>query len=69
MEDAIRCLTLSEQGAKKYLKLAKASPSGHRFQPGIEWEVLHTDAVVLLGLTHALGYDIPLRRVVVSFVG
>ena len=57
MEDATRCLALSEQGAKKHLKLAKALPSGHRFQPGIEWEVLHTDAVVLLGLTHALRYD------------
>ncbi|KAL4064823.1 hypothetical protein V8B97DRAFT_1986391 [Scleroderma yunnanense] len=54
MEDATRCLALSEQGAKKYLKLAKSLPAGHRFQPGIEWEVLHTDAVVLLGLTHAL---------------
>ncbi|KAG6334988.1 hypothetical protein ID866_4102 [Astraeus odoratus] len=54
MEAATHSLALSEQGAKKYMKLARSSSSGHRFQPGIEWEVLHTDAVVLLGLTHAL---------------
>lgn len=54
MEDAAQCLEASQAGSKKYMKLAK-SPS-HRFSPGIEWEILHTDAVLLLGLTHALRF-------------
>ncbi|KAF9220192.1 hypothetical protein BS17DRAFT_788069 [Gyrodon lividus] len=54
MEDATECLALSEQVAKRQIKLAKASPSPHRFPPGTEWEVIHTDALVFLGLTHAL---------------
>ncbi|KAI6115400.1 outer membrane protein Iml2/Tetratricopeptide repeat protein 39 [Pisolithus croceorrhizus] len=54
MEDAVKCLTLAEQGARKRMKLAKSSTPSHRFQSGIEWEVLHTDTIVLLGLTHAL---------------
>ncbi|KIJ59698.1 hypothetical protein HYDPIDRAFT_140301 [Hydnomerulius pinastri MD-312] len=54
MEEAGECLALSEAGAKKMIKLAKASNSPHRLQPGLEWEVIHTDAVVLLGLTHVL---------------
>ncbi|KAI5986667.1 outer membrane protein Iml2/Tetratricopeptide repeat protein 39 [Pisolithus albus] len=54
MEDAVKCLTLAEQGARKHMKLAKSSTPCHRFRSGIEWEVLHTDTVVLLGLTHAL---------------
>ncbi|KAH7889192.1 outer membrane protein Iml2/Tetratricopeptide repeat protein 39 [Phlebopus sp. FC_14] len=54
MEEATACLALSEAGAKKQIKLAKASTSPHRFSPGMEWEVIHSDAVLLLGLTHAL---------------
>ncbi|KAF8838754.1 hypothetical protein BDN67DRAFT_933260 [Paxillus ammoniavirescens] len=54
MEDASDCLALAEQVAKKQIKVAKASKSPHRFPAGMEWEVIHTDAVVLLGLTHAL---------------
>lgn len=54
MEDATQCLEASQAGAKKYMKLAKSLKCAHRFTPGIEWEVLHTDAVLLLGLTHAL---------------
>ncbi|KAF8548584.1 hypothetical protein OG21DRAFT_1516159 [Imleria badia] len=54
MEDATRCLESSQAGAKKYIKLAKSYKPCHRFTPGMEWEVLHTDAVLLLGLTHAL---------------
>ncbi|KIK19843.1 hypothetical protein PISMIDRAFT_682759 [Pisolithus microcarpus 441] len=54
MEDAVKCLTLAEQGARKHMKLAKSSTPSHRFRSGIEWEVLHTDTVVLLGVTHAL---------------
>lgn len=55
MEEATRCLTASEVGAKKQARAAKSLPSVHRFDAGIEWEVTHADAVVLLGLTHALG--------------
>jgi tetratricopeptide (TPR) repeat protein len=54
MEEATRCLTASEAGAKKQARAAKSLPSIHRFDAGIEWEVMHADAVVLLGLTHAL---------------
>lgn len=46
MSEASRCLALSEAGAKKKLKTAKGS--------ALEWEILHADAVVLLGLTNAL---------------
>lgn len=56
MEDATRCLETSQAEAKKYIKLAKSFKPSHRFTPGTEWEVLHTDVVLLLGLTHALRY-------------
>ncbi|KAG2150637.1 outer membrane protein Iml2/Tetratricopeptide repeat protein 39 [Suillus bovinus] len=55
MDEATRCLTASEAGAKKQARAAKSLPSIHRFDAGMEWEVMHADAVVLLGLTHALG--------------
>ncbi|KAF7986637.1 hypothetical protein HWV62_26454 [Athelia sp. TMB] len=42
MAEASRCLALAEAGAKR------------RRGDGVEWEVLHADAVVLLGLTNAL---------------
>ncbi|KAG9313319.1 hypothetical protein JVU11DRAFT_5623 [Chiua virens] len=54
MDDATQCLEASQAGSKKFMKLAKSYKPSHRFTPGIEWEVLHTDAVLLLGLTHAL---------------
>ncbi|KAG2157029.1 outer membrane protein Iml2/Tetratricopeptide repeat protein 39 [Suillus clintonianus] len=54
MDEATRCLTASEAGAKKQARAAKSLPSNHRFDAGMEWEVMHADAVVLLGLTHAL---------------
>ncbi|KAG1827373.1 outer membrane protein Iml2/Tetratricopeptide repeat protein 39 [Suillus subaureus] len=54
MEEATRCLTASEAGAKKQARAARSLPSVHRFDAGTEWEVMHADAVVLLGLTHAL---------------
>ncbi|KIK39840.1 hypothetical protein CY34DRAFT_88473 [Suillus luteus UH-Slu-Lm8-n1] len=55
MDEATRCLTASEAGAKKQARAAKSLPSVHRFDAGMEWEIMHADAVVLLGLTHALG--------------
>ncbi|KAH7923486.1 hypothetical protein BV22DRAFT_1196685 [Leucogyrophana mollusca] len=54
MTEATRCLTLSEAGARKQMKAAKSAASSTRFQAGLEWEIMHSDAVVLLGLTHAL---------------
>jgi hypothetical protein len=54
--EASKCLAPSETGAKKKLKVARESRGTHRFQPGLEWEVLQADAVVLLGLTNALRY-------------
>ncbi|KDQ54513.1 hypothetical protein JAAARDRAFT_38183 [Jaapia argillacea MUCL 33604] len=55
MLEATRCLTLSESGAKKQMKAARySSTTTGRFVPGLEWELLHADAVILLGLTHAL---------------
>lgn len=56
MAEASRLLALSEAGAKKQLKLAKYSSQTTQFPPGTEWELLHSDAVILLGLTHALRY-------------
>ncbi|KAI0636592.1 outer membrane protein Iml2/Tetratricopeptide repeat protein 39 [Trametes polyzona] len=54
MVEASRLLALAEAGAKKQLKLAKSSEKTTQFPPGTEWELLHSDAVILLGLTHAL---------------
>lgn len=53
MAEATRCLTLSEAGARSQQKAPK-SRANQRFPPGLEWEILNADAVVLLGLTHAL---------------
>ncbi|KAI8989806.1 outer membrane protein Iml2/Tetratricopeptide repeat protein 39 [Trametes punicea] len=55
MAEASRLLALAEAGAKKQLKFAKSSATKTtQFPPGTEWELLHSDAVILLGLTHAL---------------
>ncbi|KAM5532321.1 Outer membrane protein Iml2/Tetratricopeptide repeat protein 39 [Ganoderma adspersum] len=54
MAEASRLLTACETGAKKQLKLAKYSSQTTQFPPGTEWELLHSDSVILLGLTHAL---------------
>ena len=55
MAEASRLLALAEAGMKKQLKLAKYAPAkASQFPPGTEWELLHSDSVILLGLTHAL---------------
>ncbi|KAI0077111.1 hypothetical protein K474DRAFT_1662044 [Panus rudis PR-1116 ss-1] len=54
VSDAAERLAQSEAGAKKQLKAAKSTPSNTRFPPGTEWELLHSDAVILHGITHAL---------------
>ncbi|CAL1705498.1 unnamed protein product [Somion occarium] len=51
---AAELLALSEAGAKKELKAAKTASSASRFPAGTEWELLHSDAVILHGITHAL---------------
>ncbi|KAH9952147.1 hypothetical protein B0H21DRAFT_817869 [Amylocystis lapponica] len=53
MTEAARCLSLSEAGSKKQLKLSKSSKTTTQFPPGTEWELLNSDAVILLGLNHA----------------
>jgi hypothetical protein len=62
MSEATRCLSLAEAGAKKQMKIAKSAKQAHRFPAGIEWEIVHADAVVLLGLTNALRYVVRGKR-------
>ncbi|PCH37913.1 hypothetical protein WOLCODRAFT_135919 [Wolfiporia cocos MD-104 SS10] len=52
--EAQRCLALSEAGSKKQAKASKSAKPTTQFPPGTEWELLHSDAVILLGLNHAL---------------
>ncbi|KAG6911431.1 hypothetical protein DXG01_016528 [Tephrocybe rancida] len=54
LAEATRCLTLSEAGARRQMKSAIKAHPNQRFTPGLEWEILNADAVVLLGLTNAL---------------
>ncbi|KAF7358809.1 Mitochondrial outer membrane protein IML2 [Mycena sanguinolenta] len=65
MGEAARLLALSEAGSKKAVAESKKTGAGAgalggkgdgggRFAPGLEYEILQADAVVLLGLTHAL---------------
>lgn len=53
IEEANRCLALAEAGTRKFTK-SKKHVENHRFHPGVEWEILNADTVVLLGLLHAL---------------
>ena len=52
--EAERCLSLAEAGAKKRNKSLKPSRPSGNFAPGLEWEILQADAVVLQGMVHAL---------------
>ncbi|KAG6897584.1 hypothetical protein C0993_007415 [Termitomyces sp. T159_Od127] len=54
LAEASRCLSLSEAESKRQLKNAIKSTTRQRFAPGLEFEILNADAVVLLGLTSAL---------------
>jgi hypothetical protein len=56
MAEASKSLTQAEAGAKKQLKSIKASQESTRFTPGLEWEILQADAIIMLGLTQALSY-------------
>ncbi|KAJ8473696.1 hypothetical protein ONZ45_g16204 [Pleurotus djamor] len=53
MTEASRCLTNAEAESKNLIKTAK-SPSASCYPPGTEWEIMNADAIILLGLTHAL---------------
>jgi len=55
MAEAAKCLTAAEAGSKKQQKASQKLKATHRFPAGTEWEILNTDATVLLGITHALG--------------
>ena len=61
MGEAARCLGESEAGAKKRSKETRGGGGGagdstpqRNFPPGLEYEILQADAIVLQGLVHAL---------------
>ncbi|EJD00336.1 uncharacterized protein FOMMEDRAFT_159009 [Fomitiporia mediterranea MF3/22] len=55
MGEAARCLSESEAGAKKGSRTNKSANGGKSsFPPGIEFEILQADVIVLQGLVHAL---------------
>ena len=64
MTEASRCLALSETGARKQIKAPKAKNHSSRFPAGLEWEIINADAVVLLGLTHALRYVLQFKKMI-----
>ena len=60
MTEASKFLANAEAGAKEQAKAARNGTSKYKdapsrqFPPGMEWEILQADSVVLLGLTNAL---------------
>ena len=54
LQQATKLLADADAGAKRQLKAAKAVKSSTRYAPGTEWELLHSDAVILHALTLAL---------------
>lgn len=56
MATATKMLSDADAGAKKQMKAAKAVKSSTRFPAGTEWELVHSDAVILHALTLALRY-------------
>lgn len=54
MANAIKLLAEAEAAARKQVKATKGLASSTRFPGGTEWELLHADATILLGMTHAL---------------
>jgi hypothetical protein len=55
ISEAGDALQRSEAASKKQLKLvSKNIRDSIRFPPGTLWELIHADAVILLGLTQAL---------------
>ena len=60
MNQASKYLTLAEAGAREQVRASKNGTSKYKdtsprqFHPGMEWDVLQADSIVLLGLTNAL---------------
>ena len=54
--EASQALAESEASAKNEVRAAKIVPSTTRFPAGTEWELLHSDAVILHGISHALRF-------------
>ncbi|KAF9512122.1 hypothetical protein BS47DRAFT_1345927 [Hydnum rufescens UP504] len=54
MVDAVKSLTQAETGARQQSKVSKGGKITGKFPPGLEWDVLQADAIVLLGFTHVL---------------
>jgi hypothetical protein len=56
MAEAKKTLDAAEVATRKQLKASqKSGKSVTRFPPGMEWDVLHADSVILAGLVNALG--------------
>ncbi|KAK7443214.1 Mitochondrial outer membrane protein iml2 [Stygiomarasmius scandens] len=53
MAEAARILGLADAASKKAMR-NKEMWTKTRFTPGLEWEIMNADAVVLQGITHAL---------------
>ncbi len=53
MADAGKALAEAESSLKQAVK-NQSRKSSTRYPAGLEWEVLHADATVMLGLTQAL---------------
>ena len=56
MAEATRLLGEAEAVARKQAKAAKSFQPTTRFPAYTEWELIHADATILLGMTHALRY-------------
>ena len=56
MATATKLLADADAGAKKQLKAAKTVASSTRYPAGTEWELVHSDSVILHALTLALRY-------------
>ncbi len=57
MYEAAKRLGEAERMAREHARAAKSAAQNTfpaRFPPGMEWEIVIADAVVLAGLTHAL---------------
>ncbi|PBK87024.1 hypothetical protein ARMGADRAFT_1086150 [Armillaria gallica] len=65
MEEAAKSLALSEAGSRKQMKATK-SKTNETLPPGIEWEVVNADSVMLLRKDmhwfQQIIYEIPFDR-------
>jgi hypothetical protein len=56
MEQATKSLASAEAGAKKQTKISRSVKTTGKFAPGLEWEVLLADSIILNGMTNVLRY-------------